>query len=175
MKHFFFQHYWWIALLVLLTLVALIVSDGREPDWKLLLTLVGSLVSFVFFVQKQKLEELKMFKELFTEFNRRYDAINEDLNKIVYVNPSEQLTMQEIGTLYDYFNLCGEEYLFYKKGYIDPVAWKAWHNGMKFFFKIPRINKLWVRELETNSYYGLRLGKCQPLGLGSDPRKLLIP
>jgi hypothetical protein len=115
----------------------------ESPDWRLLLTPVWSLVSFVFFVQKQKLEELKMFKELFTEFNRRYDAMNEPLNKIAYANPSEELTVQKTSVLFDYFNLCGEEYLFYKRGYIDPVAWKAWHNGMKFFYKSPRINALW--------------------------------
>jgi hypothetical protein len=85
--------------------------------------------------------------------------MNEGLNEIAKANASQQLTVQKTSLLYDYFNLCGEEYLFYKRGYIDPVAWKAWHNGMKVFFNSPRINKLWVRELETGSYYGLRFGK----------------
>jgi len=160
MKHFLFRHYWWIVIVVAGLLIYWIHADGKDPDLKLTLTVIGSVISGVFFVQKQKLEELKMFKDLFVEFNRRYDSMNEDLNKTADSNPSEELSVRETAVLCDYFNLCGEEYLFYKRGYIDPFAWKAWHNGMKVFYKNPRINGLWVRELETDSYYGLRFGKC---------------
>lgn len=82
--------------------------------------------------------------------------MNEKLNEIIDASSSDKLTADEIKTLFDYFNLCGEEYLFFKRGYIDPVAWRAWHNGMRFFYKNPRINAVWLRELEANSYYGLR-------------------
>ncbi|MEE8113221.1 MAG: hypothetical protein V3T23_02590 [Nitrososphaerales archaeon] len=157
MKHFFFRHYWWIAVLALVIVIFLIVSDSQPPDWKIVLTLIGSTISFVFFVQKQKLEELKMFKELFTEFNSRYDNLNDKLLRIPEANPSEELSEEEKITLNDYFNLCGEEYLFYEKGYIDPVVWKAWHNGMRVFFQNSRIRKLWLEELNTDSYYGLRM------------------
>jgi hypothetical protein len=137
-------------------LIFWIHADGKDPDLKLTLTVIGSVISVVFFVQKQKLEELKMFKELFREFNQRYDQMNENLNNIIGVNSSVKLTAEEIKVLFDYFNLCGEEYLFCKRGYIDPVAWQAWYSGMKLFYKSPRINALWIRELESSSYYGLR-------------------
>lgn len=137
-------------------LIFWIHAGGKDPDLKLTLTVMGSAISGVFFVQKQKLEELKMFKDLFHEFNQRYDQMNEKLNEIIDASSSDKLTADETKVLFDYFNLCGEEYLFFKRGYIDPVAWRAWHNGMKVFYKSPRIKGLWVRELESNSYYGLR-------------------
>jgi len=137
-------------------LILWIHADGKDPDLKLTLTVIGSVISGVFFVQKQKLEELKMFKDLFREFNQRYDQMNEKLNNIVDANSLDKLTAEETKVLFDYFNLCGEEYLFFKQGYIDPAAWHAWYNGMKSFYNSPRINALWVRELEGNSYYGLR-------------------
>lgn len=46
-------------------------------------TITGGFISFFYVVQKQKLEELQTFKELFNEFNRRYDKLNEKLNRIV--------------------------------------------------------------------------------------------
>jgi hypothetical protein len=58
--------------------------------------------------------------------------------------------------LFDYFNLCGEEYLFYSQGYVYPEVWKAWFNGMEFFRPNPRIRQLWNEELKTGSYYGLQ-------------------
>lgn len=156
MKHFLFRNYWWIVAVVAAAVIFWIHVDGKDPDLRLTLTVVGSAISGVFFVQKQKLEELKMFKDLFREFNQRYDQMNEKLNSIISANSSDKLTTEETKVLFDYFNLCGEEYLFFKRGYSDPVAWQGWYNGMKSFYKSPRINTLWATELEGNSYYGLR-------------------
>jgi hypothetical protein len=54
----------------------------------------------------------------------------------------------------DYFNLCAEEWLFWRAGYIYDPVWVAWENGMKQFAKDPRVKELWLRERATNSYYG---------------------
>lgn len=59
--------------------------------------------------------------------------------------------------LYDYFNLCAEEYLYFQKGYIYKEVWTAWCYGIRFFFESPRIRPQWQQEEETNSYYGLTL------------------
>jgi hypothetical protein len=53
--------------------------------------------------------------------------------------------------------LCGEEYLYYKKGYIFPSAWKAWCNGMTFFINNSRVLKVWESEAKSNYYYGLQI------------------
>jgi hypothetical protein len=60
-------------------------------------------------------------------------------------------------TLYKYFNLCAEEYLYYTKGYIYPEVWSAWWNGMIVFCRNPRIRRIWSDELNTNAYYGFPL------------------
>jgi len=156
-KSFVFRYYLLIALATCLVafIVAPIVQD--PVSWKLIVTIVGGILSSVYFVQKQRLEELKLFRDLFTEFNSRYDALNEKLNQIIGTNQEAELTQNEINTLYDYFNLCGEEYLYYKQGYILQDVWKAWLNGMNIFCRDKRIKKLWEEELATNSYYGFKL------------------
>jgi hypothetical protein len=59
--------------------------------------------------------------------------------------------------LYDYFNLCSEEYLMKKKGYIYPEVWEAWCKGIQDFLKHERIKMLWDKEMKTGSYYGMKL------------------
>jgi hypothetical protein len=127
-------------------------------EWELIFTIVGGILSFIYFVQKQKLEEIRLLKELFTDFNARYDALNEELNRIASDNEArEGFTQQELDTIYNYFNLCGEEYFYYEQGYIHPKVWKAWRNGMKIFYRNERIRKAWAEELKNDSYYGFQL------------------
>ena len=94
-----------------------------------------------------------MFKELFTDFNERYDRLNADLNSIKRLPANEALTPDHLNTLYDYFNLCAEEHLFNRLGYIRPEAWRAWVAGMQHYYSDDRIRKEWDRELESGSYY----------------------
>ena len=54
----------------------------------------------------------------------------------------------------DYFNLCAEEYMFYKLGYIREEAWQAWLEGMRHYYDNPQIRELWDDELKQDSYYG---------------------
>jgi hypothetical protein len=154
MKHRFYRYYIPIALIVCVLIVLLSFCGIPHLDWRLTVTILGGIFSSIYFVQKQRLEEVQLFKELFREFNERYDGFNEALNQICEGDDKEELTPEQINTLYDYFNLCGEEYLYYKEGYIYPKVWQAWSNGMKIFFKNKRIREVWKRELLTDSYYG---------------------
>jgi hypothetical protein len=73
-------------------------------------------------------------------------------------------------TLFDYFNLCAEEFLYYKTGFIDPEVWQSWASGMKHFASVKHIRELWEAELGGGSYYGLTLDyilmEQQPLSDG---------
>ncbi len=147
-------------LVVLIVLVAaifvtfLLVSNGSE-DWKLLLPLVGGAISLIYIIEKQHLDEAALFRQLFTEFNARYDKLNEKLNGI---RLSEQkLKNDDFLLLHDYFNLCSEEYLFYTKGFIYPEVWQSWVNGMKGYYCDPRIAEVWKIELANGSHYGLNM------------------
>ena len=81
--------------------------------------------------------------------------MDQELNRIFYGDDQTPLSYEDIDTLFRYFNLCGEEYLYFKKGYIYPEVWKAWHNGMMVYYQNMRIRKLWSEELKSDSYYGL--------------------
>lgn len=154
LKFWFFEHYWWLLCLVIAS--ALIFLLSRNEQLSTVLTVVGALLSLIYFLQKQKLEELRLFRELFKEFNSRYDELNEMLARIVE-SREEEVSIEEREVLIKYFNLCGEEFLYFDRGYIYPIVWRAWHNGMKAIFSIQRVQRIWNVEKLTCSYYGLPL------------------
>lgn len=119
-------------------------------------TAIGALLSLAYFLQKQKLEEMRLFRDIFKECNARYDAMNESLTTIAE-RPTGSLNSQEMAQVIDYLNLCGEEFLYFKRGYVEPSVWQAWHNGMKAIVATPNIRSVWEREKKTSSYYDLPL------------------
>jgi len=129
-------------------------AAGHRPG--LLVSAIGGVAGFTYFIYRQHLDETKLFKELFGEFNARYDALNDDLNVILFGPAMGALSANEQERLFSYFNLCAEEYFFYKAGYIDRRVWESWHRGMKVFFKHPRIRALWEQDCKADSYYGFR-------------------
>jgi hypothetical protein len=156
MKFKILRYYLPIALMVC---VALIIAGFIFPgklDWKLNITLVASIISSIYFVEKQRPEKMEFFIKLFTECNKRYDDLNEKLNEMVQEDPQNGLSSEQMDLLYNYFNLCAEEYLFYKEGFIYPEVWKSWCNGMKVFFGNKRIKEIWQREERGGSYYGFK-------------------
>lgn len=155
LKHRLFQYSGALTTLLGVVAVACVWLFGGQ-NWQLALTAAGGALSFAYFAQKQKLEERRLFKELFTEFNARYDKLQPRLLSIL-PNTEEELSSDELLTAYEYFNLCGEEYLFYRLGYIDPAAWRAWQNGMRVHLKNPRIARFWEKEASSDSYYGLQM------------------
>jgi hypothetical protein len=161
MKHFVFKYHFGIAAVLCVGAILAGIKYQQDLDWKLVATFIGSIISSVFFIQKQRLEELRLFNELYTTFNSRYDALNESLNEIGRGDSQKDLEPGELDTLYNYFNLCGEEYFYYKQGYIYPEVWKAWRNGMKIFYKNDRIKKEWANELKNDSYYGFQLSELE--------------
>jgi hypothetical protein len=153
-KRFLFNCYAPISAGVII--IAFFLLLIQYVEWSLFAAIAVGVFAFAFGVQKQILEEMKLFKELFEQFNERYDKINDDMNRIRQQPFDLPLKEDEIRTLYKYFNLCAEEWLYTKKGFICKEVWRAWTNGMKFFRQNPRIQKLWDEELGNNSYYGLK-------------------
>jgi hypothetical protein len=123
---------------------------------KLLFSTLGVILTSVYFVQKQKLEEAKLFKELFDDFNYRYDEINDRLEALCGKKEG-RMTPEEKNLLVQYFNLCAEEYVFFKKGYIYPDVWESWKKGMEYYYNNQLIQEQWNNELEQGSYYNFRL------------------
>lgn len=134
----------------------------------IILGLTALLVSWFYSWRSSKRDGDKMMKELFTEFNARYDKLNDSLAiietyykeydkfKQLYVNDREEHKKLKQDVI-DFFNLCAEEYYWHQKKRIDPKIWQAWHSGMNYWYnKVPTIKKLWKMEVEaggTTSYY----------------------
>ena len=159
MKHRLFCSNLAIVIITIAPIIAGIcfwVVIGEDLGWKIMLAFSGGGISFFYFFQKQKLDEIRLMKELITDFNSRYDNLNEKLNDILRKgdeDPSMILDQDDRATLNDYFNLCAEEYLFKELGYIHPRVWEAWYKGMEIYFR-DRIRELWEQEEKTGSYYG---------------------
>lgn len=158
---------------VVLASVLIAVAIGVR-DWAGVASLAGVALSFVYFYQSQRLEQTRLLKELVTDFNARYDRLNEVLNRIVEqgntMGSHEERSMRAY--LDDYFNLCAEEYLFFKRGYIPVEVWESWQRGMRTFYQSsPQIADRWEQELRSGSYYGfdLSLLKMSKAGNESNP------
>jgi hypothetical protein len=129
-------------------------AAGHRPE--LLVSAIGGVAGFTYFLYRQHLDEAKLFKELFADFNARYDGLNDELNTILFGPREGTLSAGERDHLFSYFNLCAEEYFFYKAGYIDRRVWKSWSRGMEVFFKHPRVEALWEEDCKADSYYGFQ-------------------
>jgi hypothetical protein len=155
LRQFWFRHYWWITALALLAAIAVVAASRLDNPWSSIATLSGVALGVIYFVQKQKLDEVRLFQELFTHFNQRYEQLNDRLQDIVL---DERVTDPDARkTLIDYFNLCAEEYLLFSQGRILPSVWKAWCRGMQEYLSKARIRRLWEEEVQSGSYYGLTL------------------
>jgi ABC-type iron transport system FetAB permease component len=89
-KGFWFKYYVLIVLVLIGFLTAYIIMNFKDP-LPSIATLSGVALTTIYFVQKQKLEEIKLFKELFTEFNARYECLNENLR----ISRMIKLTIQD--------------------------------------------------------------------------------
>jgi hypothetical protein len=71
---------------VVVVVVWLLFARGRTPE--LLLSVLGGIGGFTYFLYRQHLDEAKLFKELFAEFNARYRALNDEyfFYKVGYVD-----------------------------------------------------------------------------------------
>jgi hypothetical protein len=133
----------------------LLPTDRQTPE--LLLSLLGGAAAFFHFLYSQHNANTERFVSLFTEFNTRYDKLNDHLNRITQLSTGSIVAPHDLQHLYDYFNLCAEEYLYFKSGYIDAEVWLSWSRGMAYFAGNSEVRRIWERELHQGSYYGFKL------------------
>lgn len=120
----------------------------------------------LFSVLKLKISRDEMFERLFNDFNKRFDLLNENLNKIrnnanqkelkLVCKSNNEIFLTTEDVIKDYLNLCSEEYLWYRKCRIDPKVWVAWEDGMFFYLAHKNIRMIVSNQSkEDESYYGL--------------------
>ncbi len=120
---------------------------------------LGSVAAIAHFFYQQHLATTQFFGELFTRFNLRYDGLNDKLSRILLGRKNAKLTPREREILQDYFNLCAEEWFYFRAGYIDARVWQFWLNGMAQFVADEEIRKFWEEECESDSYYAFPFKK----------------
>ena len=126
------------------------------------------IISWWFSSNNLKINHQKMEKELFSEFNRRYDLLNDSLSNLSGLNTIEDLkntgSLIEQKSMYnvviDYFNLCSEQYYWHKNNRISPEIWASWNAGMKFYYDNYAVVKLlWKDEIKSSGYKSYYLKK----------------
>lgn len=149
---------WWFAGALLIVVVTFCLLPATFQSKELLLSVVGGVAAFFHFLYAQHNHNTERFIGLFREFNARYDSLNSEMNELASL-PSGEIIFkpEQIQTLYDYFNLCAEEYLYFRAGYVDLDVWCSWSTGMAYFAACPEIRRIWQHELEHGSYYGFKL------------------
>jgi hypothetical protein len=152
MKRFVLRASPWVALFVLLIILGILLLSDAEVRGGSVGAPIAAILGLYYFAQRQRLAETALFKDLFSHFNDRYDKLNDALMRL---SASDDWSDQDKCKVVDYLNLCAEEYLFFKRGYIVPEVWQAWCRGMQQYLEVPQIAQICVKELATRSYYGL--------------------
>ncbi|MFZ1704892.1 MAG: hypothetical protein WAT79_11140 [Saprospiraceae bacterium] len=135
---------------------------------EILVTLIigcfGYLITHYYSKHSKELAHDQMMKELFKDFNARYDKLNNNLIRL----EKDKLILEKLKeckefdvyhqTIIDFFNLCAEEFYWYHhKHRVDPIVWNSWNKGMNYWFNnIPAIQELWDIEIKNDgkiSYY----------------------
>lgn len=150
------NYYPWLFLLFVVianAAVFLLLRDKASPE--ILLSTTGAVAALIHFLYSQHNHNTERFMGLFRDFNARYDLLNNRLNALLIKDGA--LTYEDEQLLYDYFNLCAEEYLYFKSGYVDSEVWLSWLKGMKPFPSNPEIRHIWQKEIDSGSYYGFTL------------------
>jgi len=128
-------------------------------DWIASLILgVLALASTIYFSrQSNKRADQLMTKQLFTEFNERYNKLNDVLNATSETPLAEiRKDLKSIDKIDDYCNLCAEQYYWRKAERIDDTIWNAWLAGMNYRYNNhPAFKQYWDEEVAKNwkSYY----------------------
>ncbi len=158
-KHFIFTHYWWLGLLFGGVAAGSAYCLGGDDRLAFVGAAIAGTLGFYYFVQQQKLSETELFHNLFTGFNARYDKLNGPLAEIA--QRAAVQTTAERNLVVDYFNLCAEEYLFFKEGYIHREAWRSWCRGMLWYLRRHPFRDIWHEEIESESFYGLSIAEIE--------------
>lgn len=146
-----------ITILFLLLIAGLGFFNYKYPNVftpEVFITLIAVFITIYFSLNKYWLDHDKIFIDLFHQMNDKFDELNEDLNSIIENGNTISKRSKE-GVIQDYLNLCSEEYLWFKKGRIDPSVWKAWRAGMDYYLESDIIrNHFRDQQKENISYYG---------------------
>lgn len=167
-KTSFIKIYWPLIILFSVYIIFLFLNNFTlHMDNEIFISILGIFIAAVFSFNTYITTKRKIFFEVFMKFNERYDRLNENLNRLKnkkeIIKPHEQVENDEYkfyekNFIYDYLNLCCEEYYWRKQGIINKDVWNNWSSGMRYFLIVPPIFCILMEEIKDsdikNSYYG---------------------
>ena len=153
------------------------LAENPQVVITLIIGVVGLIITWWFSQNNLKIAHQKMEKELFSEFNKKYDELNDKL-KVIFDNTQvndkttlnglkklnfkikEEEIFPEI-VLIDYFNLCAEEYYWRNKKRVSKKIWLSWQAGMKSYYRYCFVRELWEKEVSDFGYQSYYLKEGQ--------------
>lgn len=127
----------YIAYLVIIIGSIFAIVFYHQSD--LMIAILASSITLFVGLLHSKVENDKLFKELFLDYNNKYDAqFNNDLQLLInsYNLENHTITFSEHQKIIDYLNFCSEEYLWHCEKRIPDRVWKAWFSGMRQYLYI---------------------------------------
>ena len=118
---------------------------------------------------RNKWEKQKAQREIFDDFNKRFNSMNEALNAIWEWSKNGKALPESFqysklnhtgfsltDIIQDYLNLCSEEYLWKREKLVDVKVWDAWKAGMLYYLQAPAFDEHFEKQKKfSTSYYGL--------------------
>jgi len=163
LTQFIFAYLFLILVFVVITTFYFLLNFPKLlPQEKEFEVIIGIMVLYTgIFINliNYKIAFDQFFKSLFTEFNKRFDSMNDALNAIREGESTltiEGKSKSKEAIILDYLNLCAEEFLWYSKGRIECNVWKSWRKGMDFYLLNSEFSEILNKaKVERESYYGL--------------------
>jgi hypothetical protein len=167
-KTSFIKIYWPLIILFSVYIIFLFLNNFTlHMDNEIYISILGIFIASVFSLNTYITTKRKIFFETFMKFNERYDHLNENLNRLKnnmkIVIPNGQIGDDEYkfyvkNFIFDYLNLCCEEYYWRKQGIINKDVWNNWSLGIRYFLIVRPIFCVLMEEIKDsdikNSYYG---------------------
>lgn len=141
----------------------------------IILAIVASFLAYRHNKLTREISNDNLQKQLFTEFNSRYNKLNDLLRFVMefsqekeeeFMKALENEMFGEFTKSYikfkinDYFNLCSEEYYWYSKRRVDERIWSSWKKGMNDIYNSSSIiQNQWQDEIRNEGWKSFYLDK----------------
>ncbi len=146
-----------------------------ETYQTLFVGIIAGLIAICYERQKTKIEDQTFKREIFHRYNEKYNLLNDNLVDLSKISVNAHLEFYSGGksdlkdwieyiedtknieytkNIFDYLNLCAEEYYWHKKGFVEKEVWGCWHSGMISWYKKAKLMQAVVHiEKSTEASY----------------------
>ncbi len=153
----FIKQNWGFIITAISFVIVIYLLWCKQVENTLAIGILGTIATFYFGVLKYKMENDKIFNELFTSFTTRYDDKLNDLFNELRLDLVKKIELDDKKLIIDYFNLCAEEYMWYSRNRIPKSVWIAWKAGIIENLEIVQVKEVYLKETKNGgkSFYGL--------------------